>query len=188
MTTTPALNLNLATRPLRNRRLYKTIVWILAGLMAVCALLGAYVFLKYGGEARRLKSAGAEARRLQAEAQREERRLDADIKRAEGQSRMRVDLVNAIILKKSFRWTALFSELEKALPGPSFITALSPAFTADGSVAMHIRVTSRSLEDLSALITNLAAGGFKDIKVGGEQRSDDGRLIAEIDLRYERAL
>ncbi len=35
MTTTPALNLNLATRPLRNRRLYKTIVWILAGLMAV---------------------------------------------------------------------------------------------------------------------------------------------------------
>jgi hypothetical protein len=156
--------------------------------MAVCAGLGAWVLLKYGGEARRYKAAGAEARRVQDEAQREERRLEADIKRAEAQSKLRVDLVNAIILKKSFRWTALFAEIEKALPGPSYITALSPAFTADGSVTMHIRVTSRSLEDLSAFITGLTAGGFKDIKVGGEQRSDEGRLIAEIDLRYERAL
>jgi Tfp pilus assembly protein PilN len=188
MTTPPPLNLNLATRPLRNRRLFKTAVWALAGLMTVCAGLSAWVVLKYGGQARGFKAAGAEARRLQDEALREKRRLDADIKRAEDQSRLKVGLVNAVILKKSFRWTALFAELEKALPGPSFITALTPAFTADGSVALHLRVTSRSLDDLSSFITALTAGGFKDIKVGGEQRSEDGRLIAEIDLRYERAL
>jgi hypothetical protein len=188
MTTTPALDLNLATRPLRNRRLYRTVAWALAGLMAVCVALGAWVVLKYGGQARRFKAVGAAARRLQDEALRETQRLNADIQRAEGQSRLKVDLVNAVILKKSFRWTALLAELEKALPGPSFITALTPAFTADGSMAMRLRVTSRRLEDLSAFITALTAGGFKDIKVSGEQRSEDGRLIAEIDLRYERAL
>jgi Tfp pilus assembly protein PilN len=188
MTTIQALNLNLATRPLRNRRLYKTAVWALAGLMALCAGLSVFVFLKYGGQDRRVKAASAEAQRLQGEAQREVRRLDADIKRAEAQSKLRVDLVNAVILKKSFRWTALFAEIEKALPGPSYITALRPEFTADGSVAMHIRVNSRSLNDLSDFITALTAGGFKGIKVGGTQRSEDGRIIAEIDLKYERAL
>lgn len=186
--TAPLLNLNLATRPLRNRRLYKAIVWSLAAAMALCAGLSVFVVLKYGGRDRRIKAAGAEAQRLQDGALSEERRLDADIRRAEAQSRTRVDLVNGIILKKSFRWTALFAELEQALPGPSFITSLSPAFTADGSVAMYLRVTSRSLDDLSSFITNLTARGFKNIKVGGTQRSDDGRIIAEIDLKYERAL
>jgi hypothetical protein len=186
--TTPALNLNLATRPLRNRRLFKLLVWSLVGLMTLCVGLGAYVFVKYGGQARRLKASADQARRVQAEAQREERSRQADIQRAESQSRLRVNLVNGIILKKSFRWTGLFSELEQALPGPSFITALNPAFTNDGSVAMHIRVTSRELKDLSEFITNLTARGFKDIQLAGTQRSDSGRIIAEIDLRYERVL
>jgi hypothetical protein len=39
-----------------------------------------------------------------------------------------------------------------------------------------------------AFINDLTARGFKNILVGGETRSDEGRLIAEIDLRYERAL
>jgi hypothetical protein len=188
MTTTPALNLNLATRPLRNRRLYHVLLRGLVLLLAVLAALTVFVLLKYGGEGRRLKAARAEAGALQAEAQREDRRLAADIRRATDLSRLRVELVNGIILKKSFLWTGLLTELEKALPGPSYITAMTPAFTANGSVAMHIRLTSRSLDDLMAFITSLTARGFKDIQVGGETRSDDGRLITEMDLRYERAL
>jgi Tfp pilus assembly protein PilN len=188
MTNSPALNLNLATKPLRNRRLFTAAVRALVAIIALLVGLSVFVVLKYGGQAARHKTASAEARTLQAGAASEVDRLKADISRAEGQSRTRVDLVNGIIMKKTFLWTALLSELEKALPGPSYITALSPSFTADGSVAMHIRVTSRSLDDLSAFITNLTASGFKNIKVGGETRSGEGRLIAEIDLRYERAL
>jgi hypothetical protein len=186
--TAPALNLNLATRPLRNRRLYHVFLRGLVALLAVLAGLTAFVILKYGGETRRLKETSAEARALQAEAQREDKRLAADIRRATDLSRLRVELVNGIILKKSFLWTGLLTEFEKALPGPSYITAMIPAFTADGSVAMHIRVTSRSLDDLMAFITNLTARGFKNIQVGGELRTDDGRLITEMDLRYERVL
>jgi len=51
MTNAPPLNLNLATRPLRNRRLFKTIVAALVLLVAVLAGLTAFVLLKYGGEA-----------------------------------------------------------------------------------------------------------------------------------------
>jgi len=183
-----ALNLNLATKPRRNRRLYASLARALGILLAVLAALSVFVVLKYGGESARLRAEIAGKQRLQEEAQREEKRLTADIDQVERISRTRVDLVNGIIMKKTFLWTSLFSELEKALPGSSYITSLSPGFTADGAITMHMRVTSRSLDDLLAFITDLTARGFEHIQVGGETRSEEGRLIAEITLTYERSL
>jgi Tfp pilus assembly protein PilN len=182
------LNLNLATRPLRNRRLFKAALGALVGLLAVLAAVAAFAVLKYGGETARIRSAEAEARRVQAEAARDEKRLKADISREEKLSRGRVDLVNGIIARKMFSWTGLLSDLEKSLPGPSYITALSPGFTTGGAVALQMRVTSRSLEDLMAFITALNANGFRNILVGGEQRIDEGRLLSEISAIYERPL
>jgi Tfp pilus assembly protein PilN len=184
--TRPLLNLNLATRPLRNRRLFLAAVRVLAALVILLVGLAAFVVLKYGGEASRLKSAIAETTLVQAAALREQKRLTADIDREEKLSRARVDLVNGIIVKKMFSWTGLLSDLEKALPGPSYITALSPTFTPAGAVALQMRVTSRSLEDLMAFITALNSRGFKNIRVGGETRSADGRLLAEVAATYER--
>ena len=182
------LNLNLATKPRRNQRRYAALVCALGFLLVALAALSVFVVLKYGGESARLRAAIAEKQRLQGEAQLEEKRLKADIDKEERLSRTRVDLVNGIILKKTFLWTSLFSELEKALPGSSYITSLSPGFTGDGTIALRLRVTSRSLNDLLALIDNLTARGFEHIQVGGETRSEEGRLIAEITLTYERSL
>ena len=184
----PVLNLNLATRPLRNRRLYAAASRASVALFFVLAGLAAFAVLKYGGETSRLKAAMAEASRVQDAAAREEKRLTADIDREEKLSRARVDLVNSIILKKMFSWTGLLSDLEKSLPDPSYITALTPSFAPGGAVALEMRVTSRSLDDLMAFITALTAHGFKNIKVGGEQRSNDGRLLSEISTTYERPL
>jgi Tfp pilus assembly protein PilN len=184
----PTLNLNLATRPLRNRRLYTTAVRALAALLILLAGLAVLVIVKYGGEASRLRSSIAATAKVQADAAREEKRLTADIKREEDLSLAKVNLVNSIIRRKMFSWTGLLSELERALPGPSYITALSPNFTRGGEVALQMRVTSRSLEDLLAFITALTARGFKDIQVGGETRSQEGRLLAEVSTTYERPL
>ncbi len=184
----PALNLNLATRPLRNRRLYQTVVRALIGLVVILAGLAVFSVVKYGGEASRIKSASAATGQIQAEAGREEKRLTADIDREEKLSRTRIDLINGIILRKMFSWTGLLSELERALPAPSYITALNPTFTTTGAVALQMRVTSRGLDDLTAFITALYAGGFKNVLVGGEQRDAGGRLISEITTTYERPL
>lgn len=188
MTPPIPLDLNLATRPLRNRRLFKALVSAFVLIIVALAGLTAFVLLKYGGEASRLRAVGAGARATRDEATRELTRLEADIRRASEAGQARVDLVNAIIRRKTFLWTGLFGELERALPGPSYITAMTPSFASDGAVVLHLRVTSRSLDDLMAFINDLTARGFKNILVGGETRSDEGRLIAEIDLRYERAL
>jgi len=53
---------------------------------------------------------------------------------------------------------------------------------------MNMRVTSRSLEDVLAFINNLTARGFKNIQVFGDRRSEDGRILTEMSLTYERAI
>jgi Tfp pilus assembly protein PilN len=184
----PALNLNLATRPLRNRRLYAAAVRTLAGLLVVLAALGAFVVVKYGGETSRLKKAMAVTARTRDKAALDERRLRADIGREEKLSRDRVDLVNSIIRKKMFSWTGFLADLEEALPGPSYITALTPSITAGGVISVQMRVTSRSQDDLLAFITALMAHGFRDPKVGGVQKDEASRLISEITATYERPL
>jgi hypothetical protein len=62
------LNLNLATRPLRNRRFYAAAVWGLAVLLVGLAGLGAFVALKYGGEISRLKTEMAATSKVRDEA------------------------------------------------------------------------------------------------------------------------
>lgn len=188
MTKRSPLNLNLATRPLRNTRLYAVAVRALLGALAVLAGLTAFAVVKYGGEAARLRSASSAMRDVQSEAQREERRLDADIRKEERLHLTRVNLVNGIIVRKTFRWTALLSEIEQALPGGSYLTSFNPAFTQAGGVTMDMRVTSRGLDDVLAFINNLTARGFKNIQVFGDRRSEDGRTITEMSLSYERAL
>jgi Tfp pilus assembly protein PilN len=184
----PALNLNLATRPLRNRRLYNAAVRVLAGLIVVLAGLAVFAVVRYGGGASRIRTASAGTRQVQNDASLEQKRLAADIDREEKLSRARIELVNGIILRKTFSWVGLLSELEQALPGPSYITGLSPSFTSTGAVALQMRVSSRGLDDLTAFITALTARGFKDIKVGGEQKDAAGRLLSEFSTTYERPL
>ena len=184
--TRPTLNLNLATRPLRNRRLFLTAVRVMAALLVLLAGLACFIVIKYGGEASRLKSSIAETKTVQAEAQLQEKRLSTNIETEEKLSHTRVDLVNGIILRKIFSWNGLLSDLEEALPDPSYILSLSPSFTQGGAVALEMSVSSRNLKDLEEFITALNAKGFKDIRIGGEQRSEDGRLLTPISTTYER--
>jgi hypothetical protein len=184
----PVLNLNLATRPLRNRRLYHAALRLLAVVIIALAGLAGFAVVKYGGESSRLKSAMAVTAKDRDNATAEEKRLRADITRQEKIGKARVDLVNEIIQKKVFSWTGFLAALEEALPGPSYITALTPSFTSGGAISVQMRVTSRSLDDLLAFITALTAHGFKDPRVGGVQKDEASRLISEITATYERPL
>jgi Tfp pilus assembly protein PilN len=188
MTHGPALNLNLATRPRRNRRLYLAAVRTLAAVFLILAGLAAFVALKDGRALARLKKEVAETERAQTAAGREAQRLKTDIDRESKLSGPRIDLVNGLIQRKMFSWTGLFTDLEKCLPGPSYITSLSPSFTAEGAVALQMRVTSRSLNDLLAFINALYANGFSKITEGGEIRDEGGRILSEMTAIYERPL
>jgi Tfp pilus assembly protein PilN len=186
--TVAPLELNLATRPVRNRRFFRLLRSVLAVLLLASAGLIVYALLAYGAQSARLRASRSELESLVRDAQRERTRLVSDIQKVEKATTPRVNLVNSIILRKCFSWTAFLSELEAALPASSFLTALSPEFKGERALGVRMRVVSNGLDDLIALIDNLSDRGFEGIQVSGESRSVEGRLITEISLSYEQDL
>ncbi len=188
MKTMDVMRLNLATRPLRNRRFYRVAltasVLVLAGLTALAVFLS----LKYGLAHRKARAdvSGLEARIAQAGGA--TARFKSLAAAAAKSDKEKIDLVNAVILRKSFSWTALLSELEGALPESSFITSLAPTFAGESAVDLRIRVVSRNLDELLALIDRLKERKFTRIRVDGESTDERGQIVSEITFSYERAL
>ncbi len=182
-----ALHLNLASRPARNRNFYFLARNFLAAALVVLLGLAAFAAVKYGLQTARLKTSLAETSRLVQGAGQEQGRLDADIAREEKTGRDKADLINAIILQKSFSWTGFLSDLEAALPESLYITSLDPNFSAGRTVTLKIKVVSGGLDDLLTFLNALNSRNFK-YRLDSESREDGGQLISEISLTYERAL
>ncbi len=187
MSPSPVLVLNLASRPVRNRRFYVLARDVLAvALVAMVGLTG-FTVVKYGRLALRAGSALAEARKAQAAADQEKKRLTADIRNLKKSGQASVDAVNRIIYQKSFSWTGFLTELESALPDSITITSLVPSFTGERTVALKLTAVSRGLDDLLVFLNNLNARKFR-YRLENESREDQGQLVTEISLTYERDL
>jgi Tfp pilus assembly protein PilN len=188
MTHPERTQLDLATRPLRNMRFYRVSGIVLVSLLAVLAILSGFIFFKYGRMARTNRASLGTTQNEIAVRRAEESKANAAAGAAAKAGRSRVDLVNAIIVRKSFAWTGLLTQLEEILPDSSYITFLAPGFVTETTLGLRIKVVSNSLNDLLTLVTNLNARKFKRIRVRSETADEQGQITAEIEFDYERAL
>lgn len=180
--------LNLASHPLRNRKLYFFLLGCLGLGVVVTFFFSARLFFIYYGKGRAAKESLAAVESSILLAQREERRLASRVEDAFKKDKEKVDLVNSIILKKSFPWTDFFSLLEDSLPDSSYIISLAPDLVDSSRMEMRFKVVSRHLDDLLLFLNNLNRMNFKQVRVESEDRSSQGQLISEISLSYERTL
>ena len=179
------LFLNLATRPVRNRRFYLLARAVLAALFVALIGFTAYTVAKYGLQTGRLKASLAEGNRRMTAAAQEQSRLLSDITKLEAADKARVELVNRIIFQKSFSWTGYLSELEASLPDSIYIMSLVPNVLGDRTVTLKIKAVSRGLDDLIVFLNNLNSRKFK-YRLENESREEGGQLVSEITLTYER--
>jgi hypothetical protein len=178
-------NLNLASRPLRNRRFFFTLLGSAAVVFLAMAAGSTATYFKNRARTRTLR---AEATRIEdlSQAARKETATWTEQSRAGSKlNKGRVDAVNAIIQKKGFSWVRLFSLLEEAMPGPCFISSMAPLQENDGRVDVRFKIVSPGLSDLLSLIQKLDAAGFKAISVKNELQTA-GQLVSEISVSYER--
>ena len=182
----PALNLNLATHPLRNKRAF---TWM-AGLLSVCLVvilgLAAFYFLRYHSLRVEAGEKLAGVREAIVIAEEEDRQFAEKIRNVPPEDKLAVEVLNSLIFKKSFSWVDSFSKLEEALPATSYLASLAPNFREDSSLEMKLKVVSQTLDDHIALITNLNALKFSSIMVQNEDKNERGQIVSEISLTYER--
>jgi hypothetical protein len=180
------LRTNLSTRPFYNVRAVRALLGLFALVVIAFTLFNVVQTVRLLALQRTLSAdavrAETEAATLRAQAAGFRARIDprelagvsADAQEA-----------NAIIDRRAFSWTTLFSQFEQALPPDVRITAVLPRREQDGSFAVNIGVEARRVEDVEAFIEALEARTpFRDVLPIEEQTGDTGLIEAVIDGRY----
>jgi len=186
MITLKSLSLNLASHPLRNRRFFYLLFSFLGIVFLLVAFSTGQVFLKYKSRAQEIKASILKTDQMIMNAQRDKGKYSDGVEDAVKSYKEKVDLINDIILKKSFSWVEFLTDLESALPDSSYIISLAPMLTKDSKMQLKFKVASLGLNDLIKLINNLNALGFSQINLISEEENNRGLLLSEISLTYKK--
>ncbi len=185
MTETP-LRLDLATRPVRNRRVFQWTAGALAAGLVLSAAAGGYLFVRFTAESRRARRETAGLAERTREAQGQALALARETANAERDLGGDVDVLNAAIRRKVFSWTRLLEEIETALPAESVLVSFQPGSEDERGLALKIDVASANLQGLLALLRGLEAGRFSTIRMENESPGAGGRLVSTLTLRYDQ--
>jgi Tfp pilus assembly protein PilN len=179
-------NLNLASHPVANRRLFFSLGFLLGVLFLIAMIAGGRIFVVYGSKAHDIKASLTKIDREENDIQSEEKQLSSQIEAFIKDHKNKVDLINNLIYRKSFSWVGFLSTLEKTLPGECYIVSLSPDFRGEKQVDFKLRMASPNLETLLKFIQNLDEQGFLRIRVSNEARAETGYFLYDMSVSYER--
>ena len=188
MRKTKKISVNLATHPLRNRRFFLLVTGILIVLLSVFSFLAGYTFWEYSKKNRNFNTTRIQIEKKIKDAQRDDSRLTALIEDASQKYQERIDLLNQLIYKKSFSWLGFLSALEESLPKSCYVVSLFPSLKENSKMEVRLKVAAPNLEDLLQLNKNLYEKKFTNIRIMNESRNENGLLISEISLVYERTI
>lgn len=185
---TKKISLNLASKPMRNRRLFYFLLCFVGITLVVVSFLAGEIFFTYRTKRSEVTTSIANLEQNMRVAQRKESEFTTKISTEEKNFKGKVDLINGVILRKSFSWMKFLANLENSLPDSSYIVSLAPKLTGESSMEVRFKVVSQNLSDLLKLINNLRGLGFEEVKVESEVKDDRGLMVSEISFRYERTV
>jgi type IV pilus assembly protein PilN len=135
------VSVNLATRPYVELRPFFLRLRLIMGILAVLgvgAIIAAHVLQT------KLDRAEAQMNRLHNQmfaAQQEKLHNEQRMRQPANAAVLdRAHFLNALFLRKSFSWTAVMMDLETVLPTGVQVTSIEPQISADGNVAIRLRV------------------------------------------------
>ena len=186
MTNGKRLHLNLATHPVRNRRLLFLLTGVLGGLLVLLLAVGGSSVIRYGLRSRTVQKNIVELDRKIADADREEKEFARKVNQSVRENKKWVDNVNQLIYRKSFSWVGLLRIMEEMLPDACYIVSLAPAFKEDAAMDINFKVAAPNDEVWMTLVERLYTSGFRDVRQRSEVRGRDGFIIFDMSVRYER--
>jgi len=180
------LRTNLSTRPFYNARAVRAIVLGLGAIVVVATVVNLVELVRLASEQRRLSADAVQAETQAQQLTREAAQIRSRIDPAElATVSAAATEANAIIDRRAFSWTELFSRFEAALPQDVRITAVQPRREEDGSFAVSVAVQARKVEGVDSFIEALEGQGtFKNVLPAEEQTTDEGLIEAVLDGQY----
>ena len=177
--------LNLASKPVRNKRLFYFITLILTILGLLLVSFNIYSFIQNFEKNREIARSISELNNKIVKLQRQKKLYSAKIKRLELKYGKEVEAINDLIFKKSFSWVSLLSMLEKTLPNRIIILSLRPELK-EKRVEIKLDFAAKTISDFLAFIDSLRKNGFQGVQVKGERKDERGIIISSLSFFYPR--
>lgn len=186
MNNSAKLNLELASHPLRNRRLFFLCLFLLVILSVSVTVVSANLYFKFKNKLDQTQLEIDKVEKKRGRVQREEIQMGDQIENESAVNLSKINFINGLIYRKSFSWIDFLSDLESALPARCYIVSLAPSVRGDLGIEVRIRVASPTLEDLLKLYSQLVKLGFENVLIRSEEQANNGLLISEVSFIYER--
>ena len=177
--------LNLSTRPFRNR----TLPWLLSAVLAGTAVFG-FLFLFAAYRSTEVKAEAVNDNIKQLEPKIKEIKGVAESIKQSLTPEQQKSLVAAhqLVARKRFSWSRLFADLESVMPQATSVSNVSVrdvAQSGDRMIAdLEVSILSRSYENVMAMINQMdASGKFQAELRGQDLQKDKGGNLTEYTLR-----
>ena len=180
--------MELASHPLRNRRLFFLCLFLLLALTVSLTVVSSNLYAKFRNKLDDTQTEIEEVGQKRGRAQLEEIQIADQIESQSGALQSKIDLINGLIYRKSFSWIEFLSDLESALPARCYIVSMAPSPRGDLGMEVRIRVASPTLEDLLKLYTQLVTLGFENVLIRSEEQASNGLVMSEVSFIYEKLI
>ncbi len=186
MTNGQRLNLNLASHPAQNRRLFFLLLGLVGVLLVLLLVVGGSQVIRYGFRSRTVRANLSQVQQKITEADRKGKEFERQVAQAVREHQKPVDRLNQLIYRKSFSWVELLGSLEELLPDSCYIVSLKPAFHEDAVMDLRFKVASPDFNSWQILVGRIYELGFTDLRMESETRGTDGFIIFDMSVTYER--
>jgi Tfp pilus assembly protein PilN len=172
---------NLSTRPFYNEQAVHLWLGVLALVVIGATAFNVLSVLRYSQSDTQLATQAsqdeAKAAGLRRQAARVRASIDAkQLDLASAEARQANDLID----RRTFSWTELFNRLETTLPDDAHIAAVQPKIDKNGLIVLTIKVTARTVDDVSKFMERLEKTGAFARLYSVEDRFDDAGLLQSI--------
>lgn len=177
--------LNLASDPFRNR----TLPWTVAAFVSVVSLVALVLILASYKEARAQADASERDVSVMRSQSADLTRQATEIKQTiPPDQRKTLEAAHALVSRKGFSWTQLFSDLESALPGDVRVQRINVREVAEVGdqtrADLELTVLGKGPVDVTGMITEMNSGGtFNAVPVTENAKSGRGESGYEWVLR-----
>lgn len=154
-------NLNLASKPFRNR----AFPWTVTGIIAIVSLIAVIVIISRTNETNRKAAVvAADVNNLRLQADALKKRAEEVRAALTPEQRQLRDAAEVLVERKHFSWSRLFADLEASLPANVRVTRISVRDVASHgsqtSAELELTVVSKNPNDVTNMISDMSSTGI----------------------------
>lgn len=165
-------DLNLSTRPFKQYRAVN--LGLFALLLILLAISAAQIFnyQEYSAKASASREEEQKAREEATFASTQLQSLNDGLKKNNADVKIsEVEALNRLLLRKSFSWTSVFSNLERIMPENVRLISLRPFVDEQGRTGLNIDIRGRSFADAAQFLRTLEESKiFTEVALAVEQK------------------